>query len=167
MRFFQFLHYVNLISFNIPEEGLSTPIPPPPTTLSWSLLERLSFQYVLIWIKEIFESGYNNKISGINIFFSYADGMLLNLSLRIIHLFLLDLPAFAFFLVNEKYKRIEIWLIWIVVRSIEFKASFFEILTIGDSKILMSVSLLDKKKTLKTWWTTDRVIVYHKRKFRF
>lgn len=68
MRFFQFLHYVNLISLNIPEEGLSTPIPPPPTTLSWSLLERLSFQYVLIWIKEIFESGFNNKISAINIF---------------------------------------------------------------------------------------------------
>lgn len=30
VAFFQFLHNVNSISFNIPEEGLSTPIPPPP-----------------------------------------------------------------------------------------------------------------------------------------
>lgn len=36
----------------------------------------------------------------------YADDMLQNLPLIIIHLFLLDLPAFAFFLVNEKYKRV-------------------------------------------------------------
>lgn len=53
----------------------------------------------------------------------------------------------------------------IVVRGIEFKV-FFEILTIGDSKILMFVFFSGQNKTLKTWWTTDRVLVYHNRKFR-
>lgn len=38
-------------------------------------------------------------------FVLYADDMLLNVSLKIIHLFLSDLPALAFFLVNKITKE--------------------------------------------------------------
>lgn len=74
--------------------------------LSWSRLKKLSFKNVLIWINEHFKSEFKNKYKQYISFALYADDMLLNLPLRIIHIFLWDLPACAFFLVNEKYKRV-------------------------------------------------------------